>query len=164
MFTTNQIRRIVNETDYGIPIVVEGKKDKAALSKLGFGKIIDISGKSLHEISDRVKSSNCDSVIILTDFDKEGEIKASQLKKLFTHLEIKVNSFARKRFESLGIHEIEELNSFTKIMEDDYYGKTCSIYDKIFDRSRIYSRRNCRKARCHRGNIRPDRGTARAGP
>jgi len=145
MFTINQIKRIVNEINLNTPVVVEGKKDKAALNKLGFKKTIDVSGKTLHEITDKIKSDNFKSVIILTDFDDEGEIKASQLKKLFTHLKIKVDSFARKRFKSLKIHKIEELNSFTKIMEDDYYGKTCSIYDKIFNRSRIYSRRNCRK-------------------
>jgi 5S rRNA maturation endonuclease (ribonuclease M5) len=146
MFTTNQIKRIVEQVDLNTPAVVEGKKDKKALSKLGFKKVIDISGKSLHEISDKIKSDGIDRIIILTDFDEEGEIKASQLKKLFIHLKIKVDSFARKRFKSLKIHKIEELNSFTKIMEDDYYGKTCSIYDKIFNRSRIHNRRHCGKA------------------
>jgi 5S rRNA maturation endonuclease (ribonuclease M5) len=145
MFKANQIRRIVNEIDLDAPIVVEGKKDKAVLTKLGFRKTIDISGKSLHEVSDKIKLGNLNSVIILTDFDEEGEIKASQLRKLFTHSKIKVDSFTRRRFKSLKIHKIEELKSFTKIMEDDYYGKTCSIYDKIFDRSRIFSRRNYRE-------------------
>jgi 5S rRNA maturation endonuclease (ribonuclease M5) len=151
MFTINQIKRIINKTNINIPVVVEGKKDKVVLNKLGFKKIIDVSGKSLHEISD--KFDGFKSVIILTDFDEDGEIKALQLKKLFNHLKIKVDSFVRKRFKSLKINKIEELKSFTKFMEDDYYGKTCSIYDKIFNRSRIYNRRNCRKTRCYRRNI-----------
>jgi 5S rRNA maturation endonuclease (ribonuclease M5) len=141
MFT--EIKRIVDKVNLEIPVVVEGKKDKKVLSKLGFKKIIDISGKSLHEISD--KFSGFESVIILTDFDEDGEIRAAQLKKLFDHLKIKVDFFARKKFKSLKIHKIEELSSFTKIMEDDYYGKTCSIYDKIFNRSRIHGRWNCGK-------------------
>jgi len=145
MFTPSRIKRIVEQIDFNTPVIVEGKKDKKVLSKLGFKKVIDISGKSLHEISDKTKFDDFKRIIILTDFDEEGEIKASQLKKLFTHLKIKVDSFARKRFRSLKIHKIEELSSFTKIMEDDYYGKTCSIYDKIFNRSRIHNRRNCGK-------------------
>jgi len=145
MISTNRIKRVVDENYLDIPVVVEGKKDKAALFKLGFRKIIDISGKTLQEVSEKIKSDNFDSVIILTDFDKEGEEKESRLKKLFNHLSITVDSFARRRFKSLNIHKIEEINSFTKIMEDDYYGKTCSIYDKIFDRSRVYNRRHRRK-------------------
>jgi 5S rRNA maturation endonuclease (ribonuclease M5) len=139
MFSPNQIIEIMNGIDPEIPVVVEGKKDKKVLSKLGFKKIIEISGKSLHEISEKIKSHNFNHIIILTDFDEEGEIKASQLKKLLSHFKIKVDSFTRNKFKSLKIHKIEELNSFTKIMEDDYYGKTCSIYDKIFNRSRIRS-------------------------
>lgn len=144
-FTINKLKKIIDKTDLDIPVIVEGKKDRFALDRLGFKKIFDISGKPLHEIADEVKSNNPKSAIILTDFDEEGEVKASHLKKLLAQFKIKTDPFTRERFRSLEIHRIEELNSFIKIMEDDYYGKTCSIYDKIFDRSRVHSRWNYRK-------------------
>jgi 5S rRNA maturation endonuclease (ribonuclease M5) len=156
MITINKIRKIVEEIGSDIPITVEGKKDKIVLNKIGFEKVFDISGNSLNEFVEKIKSNNFNTIVILTDFDEEGEIKSFHLEKLFNHLKIKTDSFARRRFKSFGIHKIEELKSFTKIMEDDYYGKTCSIYDKISDRSRVHDRRYRGKARCNRIDIRTD--------
>jgi 5S rRNA maturation endonuclease (ribonuclease M5) len=156
---TNQIKEVFVElkNNENAAVVVEGKKDRKVLSRLGFKNIFEISGKSLHDVIENVKSNEPVSAIILTDFDRDGEEKASQLTKLFLNENIKINSSFRKKFKTLfKIHKIEEINSFTKLLEDDYYGKTCSIYDKIFDRGRLYCRRNGGKARCNRRDIRPD--------
>lgn len=143
--------------------IVEGIKDKKALIGLGFKNIIDISGKPLYKLLEEVKASEFKSVVILSDFDEEGKKKALALTKLFQSSGIKINSFTRNKIKSLfKIPKIEELNSFTKIMEDDYYGKNCSVYDKILNRSRILSRRISRKARRDRSHIRPDRRIVRA--
>jgi len=138
------------------PTIVEGKKDKRALQKLGFKKIFDISGKPLTSVVEKIFPE--ESVTILTDFDEDGRKKASSLIKIFQSKGVKINFLVRNRIKNLfKIHKIEEINSFVKkTMEDGYYGETCSIYDKIFDRSRILNRRNCRKAGCDRSNIRSD--------
>jgi len=160
---TNQLEEIQRELKNCKDVfIVEGKKDKKALIGLGFKNIIDISGKSLYKLVEEVKTSNFKSAVILSDFDEEGKKKALALTKLFQGSGIKINSFLRNKIKNLfKIQKIEELNSFTKIMEDDYYGKNCSVYDKIFNRSRILSRRNSRKARRDRSNIRPDRRSLR---
>lgn len=134
--------------------IVEGKKDKKVLKILGFNKIFTISGKSLHLIPDMIHSNDSKSVVVLTDFDEDGEIIASQLTKLLEREGFKINRFIRMKFKNLfGIHKIEELSHFTKFMEDGYHGKTCSIYGKIFDRSRVHNRRCYRETRCYRGDI-----------
>jgi len=131
-------------------IIVEGLKDKKVLSKLGIKNVLDISGKSFDNILEKVD----DSVIILTDFDREGRKKASALIKLFQSNGIKINFFIRQKFRSLfKIQKIEELNSFTKLLEDDIHGKISSVHDKIFNKSRILNRWSCRKTRHNRGNI-----------
>ncbi len=121
-------------------IIVEGKLDKIALKKLGFLNVLDISGKPLDEIAERVASY--EAVSILTDYDKDGVKKAAQLTKLLQSSGVRVDFLLRKKIRDLfRVRKIEEINSFVKYMEDDYYGKTCSIYDKIHDRSRFLRRR-----------------------
>ncbi len=139
-----------------IPTIVEGKKDKRALQKLGFKRILDISGKSLTKVVERVASE--ESVIILTDFDEDGRKKASKLTKFIQSTGVKINFLVRNKIKNLfKVHKIEEINSFVKLMEDDYYGETCSVYDKIFNRSRVLNRRNRRKARRDRSRVWPNR-------
>jgi 5S rRNA maturation endonuclease (ribonuclease M5) len=147
MFTVSQIESFLNILkDPNIWIIVEGKRDKEVLSKLEVKNIFDISGKRLEDCVGTLISKNPESVVILTDFDKEGLKKHKQLSKLFASNGIKINYIIRKRFNALfKVQKVEELNSFIKLMEDDYNGKTCSVYDKIFNRSRILSRRNSRK-------------------
>ena len=139
-------------------VIVEGKKDRKALEPFGVKKILEISGKSLEDIIDKLKDEK--SVIIMTDFDEEGEKKLSQLITFLTKYGIKADTSLRKKFKSLfKIQKFEELSSITKITKslgDDYRGKTCSIYNKIFNRSRFHNRRNGREARHNWRHIRPD--------
>ncbi|MCS7105852.1 MAG: toprim domain-containing protein, partial [Candidatus Aenigmarchaeota archaeon] len=136
-----------------VPIIVEGKRDEEAIRKLGFQKIFKISGKPLEKVLDEVKDYK--SVVILSDFDEEGKKIFAKLRRLFSSHRIKVHTFLRNKIKSIfKIKKIEEINSLIKCMEDDYYGKTCSIYDKIFNRSRIFLRRNGGKTRRNRSNIR----------
>jgi 5S rRNA maturation endonuclease (ribonuclease M5) len=157
MFIFSQNFWFIDESLKDVPVVVEGKKDEKALQKLGFRKIFSISGKTLGSFVDKVVENGLESVIILTDFDQEGNHIASKLNKLFTSHDVHVNSFIRRKFQSFfKIHKVEELNSITKFMEDDYYGETRPINHKIYDRGRISSRRNNRKARHNRSDIWPD--------
>ena len=141
----------------GITIIVEGKKDRKPLEKLGFQNIQEISGKPLNEIFEEVAAKNPEYVAILTDYDREGREKLSILTKLFTSHGIKIHSLISHKIRSLfKIHKIEEFHSITKFMEDDTHGKITSVNDKIFSRSRFLSRRNSRETRRDRGNIRTD--------
>jgi 5S rRNA maturation endonuclease (ribonuclease M5) len=179
MFTNqiNEIERIIH-SNADVPVIVEGKKDRQALQKLGFSKIIEISGKAIDRVVEGILSEKPKSVIILTDYDRDGMKKANQLANFFQHHHVKVNSLVRRKVQVLfKIHKIEELSRFTKIIdftnitgittitnfttstnftEYDNHGKTSSIHDKIFNRSRVYGRRHSREARRYRGHIRPD--------
>jgi 5S rRNA maturation endonuclease (ribonuclease M5) len=61
----------VNKT---VPIIVEGKKDAAALRKLGFlGEIVTLHrGKSMYEFCEDI-AGKCRRVVLLLDWDPEGE-------------------------------------------------------------------------------------------
>jgi len=163
MFNINKILQFREELEnFNEPVIVEGINDRKQLSILGLRNIITISGTPLHFIVEKMVSLNYNSVTILTDFDEEGEEKKNILTKMFQANGIRVNSPLRQRFKSLfKIHTFEELNFFTKFMklpftEFENNGKTSSIYNKIFNRSRIFNRRNSREARRNRSNIRSD--------
>jgi len=136
------------------PVIIEGIKDRKALSRFGITNMIEISGKPLIQVADLLQQNNATSVTILTDFDEDGRSKNSQLSQYLSQYGIKINSLAREKTKSLfKIHKIEELSQFTKFMEDDYTGKVSSIYDKIFSRSRIHNRWRGGKTRRHRSDI-----------
>lgn len=136
-----------------ILVIVEGEKDFVPIKKLGFENIIKICGKSLDVVVDEVISHNPSEVLILTDFDREGENTASYLTQYLLRYKIYVNRLMRNKFKSFKINKIEELNSITEFIWDDSNGKIGPIHHKILNRSRIQCRRNYRKTRCRRSYI-----------
>jgi len=115
MFSEFEIEKFSKLIEQSDVIVVEGKKDKTVLYKMGLSNVIDISGKSIENFINIVISKSPENVIILTDFDKEGEKKFEEISKLLHHHGIKINNFTRKRFKMLfKVTKIEELNSFFK--------------------------------------------------
>ena len=58
--------------DSNVLVIVEGKKDKTALQKLGINNVMELSRKALFQIVEEVASSNKECVI-LTDLDKKGK-------------------------------------------------------------------------------------------
>jgi 5S rRNA maturation endonuclease (ribonuclease M5) len=135
MIDFNKLEKIVAATKE--TIIVEGKRDKNVLKKLGFKNIVSISGKSLHNF---VESLTEDSIIILTDFDSEGERKAKKLSKLIRQRGIKINTVARKKFKSFfKVQKIEELKYITKLIEISDQ-KVSTFYNKILNRNKFFRR------------------------
>src|SRR6266699_335852 len=73
-----ETERILDElrtqSEAGVPIIVEGRRDEAALRRLGVtGKVhcLKARGESRHEFLDRLDGTK--EAIVLTDFDREGK-------------------------------------------------------------------------------------------
>jgi 5S rRNA maturation endonuclease (ribonuclease M5) len=162
MFNSFQSLKEEIEKIRNVVFVVEGIKDRNQLRKLGFEKIFTISGKPLFSIVEKIKREKLNEVVVLTDFDDEGEKKAKELTRLLQRNSIFVNQKIRNSFKSLfNINKVEELAFLTKLMGDGCYEIT-SINGKILNRSRILMRRNCRKTRCHRSSFWSDRRFTRS--
>jgi 5S rRNA maturation endonuclease (ribonuclease M5) len=76
------ITEISELSSNGVPILVEGKRDEEALKAIGVrGRIIRVRQyrKKLFELSEELSSYK--SIIILTDFDKEGEDLAEKIER-----------------------------------------------------------------------------------
>jgi 5S rRNA maturation endonuclease (ribonuclease M5) len=93
-------------------VVVEGPKDAKALEITGCcTSTVMCGGRRLEVVAENAaKQSNGMPVLVLTDFDSEGERKAGVLETLLAAQPVKVDRQLRKRFRAVfGIRTIEEL-------------------------------------------------------
>ncbi len=99
----NKFLRSLTDSDY--LVVVEGPKDRASLEALGVGNEIYCfhSQKSLQEKLREIKNKRKD-VVILTDFDKEGNDLFKMLYKELTELQVNVISRPREMLAGIVSH------------------------------------------------------------
>ncbi|MBD3156142.1 MAG: toprim domain-containing protein [Candidatus Aenigmarchaeota archaeon] len=151
MFNFHAIEKLVeNLLDFSV--IVEGKRDRLALERMGFSDIFTISGDSIESFVEKLPREN--KYVILTDFDREGEKLNLSLSEIMFKNNFEINNRLRKSVKGcFGVTQIEELIKFSKIMEDVYYGKISTINYKIFNRSKIFRRWSSREARRHWGGF-----------
>lgn len=93
-------------------IIVEGKKDKITLKRLGIKDVISISRKPLYSF---IESVNVKEVIILTDLDRTGKKIYSVLKHHLQAKGVKVDNYFREYlFKNSKITQIEGLFRYLK--------------------------------------------------
>jgi 5S rRNA maturation endonuclease (ribonuclease M5) len=91
-------------------VIVEGKKDKAALKKLGIKNILALNSKPLYKIIDKVDEKE---VIILTDLDKTGKRLYSKLQHQLSQKGVKINNnFRNFLFRKTKLRQIEGIDSY----------------------------------------------------
>lgn len=94
-------------------VIVEGKRDYNVLCLFGFTNVFAINGRSLYGFAENIKEKE---LIILTDFDSEGERIAKRL-TLFLHANsCRINEKLRKQLRVLfaknKIKHVQDLKKF----------------------------------------------------
>ena len=109
--------------DLNSPVIVEGKRDTKALRNLGFGGIIiELNdGHSLLSTVENIaqKFGRRSKFVVLTDWDRTGEILAKQLKEYGESCDLIPNLRIRQKLSILSSKEItciEELPTFVKAL------------------------------------------------
>lgn len=104
---------IQRDTDDGV-VLVEGKRDEAALSELGveaeFVRLCG-NGRGLVATVEKV-SRNYDSAVVLTDWDRQGDRLKDEVKRLLERYGVTPRTVHRKRLRNLtakDIHDVESL-------------------------------------------------------
>lgn len=93
-------------------IIVEGKKDKAALEKLGVKNVFPISRKPIYSFIEGIEAKE---VIILTDMDRTGKRLYGIIKHNLQLKGIKVDNYFREYlFKNAKITQIEGLVHYLK--------------------------------------------------
>jgi 5S rRNA maturation endonuclease (ribonuclease M5) len=102
----------------GAVILVEGKRDYEALTKLGItGEIVMTSHQSLFNLSERLARSKKD-IIILTDWDERGEEVARQLSLYMEADGLRPDNSIRNSIRGLLKKEITEVENLYGYLEN----------------------------------------------
>ena len=98
-------------------VIVEGSRDIKALKRLGYdGNLVSCQyvGVNNYEFITKIAKEN-NSILILTDFDKEGLFLNSVFSRLFEQKDVKVEYGLRRAIgrltASLGVYSIEDLDN-----------------------------------------------------
>ena len=120
-----ETERILNalrtQSEAGVPIIVEGRRDEAALRRLGVsGRVycLKARGESRHEFLDRLDGTK--EAIVLTDFDREGKELETWLYKELSQRGVKSDLRLWIRMRSLArteVRSVEELPTFIRALE-----------------------------------------------
>ena len=110
---------IAGESNKGIPIVVEGKKDVETLRVLDVGGQIMTakSGKSLLDVVSEVEKSRPQEVILLLDFDRRGKELTKMLKQHLESAKIMPNTTLWHELFSLLGKEVKDIESLGAYLE-----------------------------------------------
>ena len=113
------LKRIVSSSRDGIPIIVEGRRDKEALRRLKIPGIViclKSSGNGFYDFTANLADKR--EVIVLTDFDKEGTRLAAKLIDELTHMKVKVDVAIWKKLKALCRSEIRAIEELDGLVED----------------------------------------------
>ena len=113
------LQRLDAESNKGIPIIVEGRKDVETLKTLAIaGKIITAkSGKSLLDVVSEVEKDRPKEVILLLDYDRRGKELTRQLKYHLETAKIKPDTTIWHELFSIAGKEIKDIESLVAYLD-----------------------------------------------
>ena len=126
-----QIAKIIDE---GCIVIVEGIKDKKALSSLGIENIIAINRRALYKVVEhvsiimdgiKIKTGERVRVVILTDLDKTGKKIYGKLNSSLQDFGVRIdNKFREFLFRKTQLRQIEGMVKHLERMDDAFNKKT----------------------------------------
>ncbi|MEM0314065.1 MAG: hypothetical protein QXY34_04685 [Candidatus Bathyarchaeia archaeon] len=114
------IECLVEESDRGIPIVVEGKRDIEALRAMGVcGLIIPAKahGEPLIELVSKIESYRASEVILLLDFDRRGRELTRRLEEQLERAGIRPNLHFWNGLIELLHRDVKDVEGLVSYME-----------------------------------------------
>jgi 5S rRNA maturation endonuclease (ribonuclease M5) len=121
------LNRVLMELEEsGKPLLVEGKRDKAALQSIGVKNRVFLINMTPDELCKRV-ARLADEAVVLTDFDDAGEKLGKRVEEaLYSYNVLPDMEVRRKLRYLLGVYHFEEidrkLEEFKKKIEGDSNG------------------------------------------
>jgi 5S rRNA maturation endonuclease (ribonuclease M5) len=128
---TKLLETLTQLSERGDTIVVEGIRDLECLRELGIhGEVIctQSNGNGFGDLVEQL--STRPEVIILTDFDDEGEILAARLSQELTRLRVRVNHSIWRQLKDLArgdIRSIEEMRGLLERLRVRVYGPRAAL-------------------------------------
>lgn len=112
------IKHIEQIKDRNIIVIVEGKKDVAALKAFGIKRIKPLSKRAIYKVVEEVAENNKEC-IILTDLDKEGKRLFRMLNHDLNQHGVRINKkFREFLFKNTKLRQIEGLTTYINHLKD----------------------------------------------
>jgi len=114
------LERLIETSNSGIPIVIEGQNDVEALRKLAIkGDIIaaKTSGKSLLDVLREVREHDTREVVLLMDFDRRGKEWTRRLAQDLEKMRIRVNLAFWNELHNLVGHDLKDIEGLPAYLE-----------------------------------------------
>jgi 5S rRNA maturation endonuclease (ribonuclease M5) len=115
------ITKLTEASSKGKPIVVEGKKDEAALRTLGVGGAVltvKTGGKSFLEAAAEIEALGVREAVLLLDFDRRGKEGTRRLQQNLERVKIKVNIRFWIELEALVGREVQCIESLPSYLDN----------------------------------------------
>lgn len=98
-------------------VVVEGKKDRSSLGKLGVGGKIICVKNSKEVFTDFLEQVQAREVVLLVDFDDYGTALAKEITQYLERKRIKVNSVFWRKIKALGGRDVKDIEGIPSYLE-----------------------------------------------
>jgi 5S rRNA maturation endonuclease (ribonuclease M5) len=108
------------ESDSGVPIIVEGRKDMETLRNLGVrGKIVmaKTGGKSRLDLISDIENACASKVILLLDFDRRGREWTAFLQEALEKSRVKTDVVFRRQLRRLAGKEVKDVEGLAGFLE-----------------------------------------------
>ena len=110
------VDEIIERSESGAVIIVEGKRDVIALKKLGIqGRIETSTHQPLIVFTENLAKDKA-QIIILTDWDRRGDILANKIATYLQNIGITANLDIRKRISLLVKRDVKDVESLYSYM------------------------------------------------
>lgn len=110
------IDEIIERSQTGTTIIVEGKRDIIALKKLGITGHIETSTHQPLLVFAENLAKDATQIIILTDWDRRGDILADKITTYLQNIGITPDLDIRRRISSLVRRELKDVESLYSYM------------------------------------------------
>jgi 5S rRNA maturation endonuclease (ribonuclease M5) len=119
------IQRVSHESEQGGIIVVEGRRDRDSLRKMGItGRILCLQSSRKNTLGFVEELDTSRNLIVLTDFDREGVFLAKRLARVLTPQGIHANLVLWRELRGLtrsDVRSIEELPKFHHRLQTEVF-------------------------------------------
>ncbi len=108
------LQDLIEMSDDGAVIVVEGRNDESTLRNLGICGVIESPcGQSLLHFTDSL-ANNYDSVIVLTDWDRRGNQLSAQIVRYLQSRDVAIDTDLRSRLKKLVQKDIKDVQGLKR--------------------------------------------------
>lgn len=108
------LQELMEQSNDGVAIVVEGRNDKSTLRNLGIcGAIESPNGQSLTQFADSL-ARNYGSAIVLTDWDRRGNELSSRIAMYLRSRDVVIDTDLRIRLKKLVQKDIKDVQGLER--------------------------------------------------